>query len=1605
METAAPASGAVQVGSERTFLIADVRGYTRFTREHGDAAAARLASAFAQLARDSVEACGGQVIELRGDEALAVFPWPLPAVRASIDLVAVCEEEAAADPTLPLRVGVGIDVGEAVPVEGGFRGAALNTAARLCSKAEGGQVLVSPRILERTAEISWLRFASRGRAELKGFEEPVELFEPTLGEGSARTVAMRQLDVPAIALPLELEQETPLVGRARELSWLRGLWRQARRGYGRVILLTGPSQSGKTRLAAQIASFAVNDGASVTYVGAGSTSVTLAITAVEEASHARTPTLVVLDDIEALDEAVAGRIAARRDALETASSLVLVLARDVAALPEVASMVEESDGSVDTHRRLVPLTMDEIRMVARLYAGDDADDAPLESIERASGGLPGRVHELMSAWAEKEAARRLAAAAEWIATEHRARRESLDFANNVIALKLARLYGAEASPEHRTALICPYKGLASFEETDSQFFFGRERLVGELAARTVGTGFLAVVGASGSGKSSLIAAGLVPSLAAGLLPGSERWQVTSLRPGEHPLGELERAEAESAPADRRVLVVDQFEELFTICATEEERATFVEALTQRARLEPEDFGVVVSLRGDFVDQCARYQALAELLSANQVLVGPMTDDELRRAIELPARRVGIRIERALIETLVEETSGEPGALPLLSTALVQLWQERTNEWLRMETYQRTGGVRGAVARLAEATYQQLSDTERGAARHIFLRLVAGGEGEGVTRRRTPLREFDVTSDGTTAVVLSRLTEDRLLTQSDGMVEVAHEALLREWPRFQEWLAQDAQGRALRQHLRQAAQHWDERGRDSADLYRGTRLSTTAEWASTRMDELNELERSFLGASRRAADRSIRRLRIGVVTLAVLLLAAIAAGTFALVQRAQARHSATVSLGNSLGAQAVSEPRLDLAMLLGRAAVSVDPSLRTRSDLLTALLRAPTAERSYHLNGNRNGGVWVSPNGRYLAIEDNNGNSVVEDAVSGRRLAALHADIVTFGPDGELLTAPSGTNTGLPNRIQVRDPSSLTVRRTIWFPRSLRSRHPTVAGASFAEKASHLAVELAASRSTDRGPVTTWAGIVQYRYRDGRVDGPPIKLPTDVASFGYLQQGRRLIFTSSRGTTIIDARTGKQIRSYPIGGPAAFSPDGKTVALAGAYGAVRFLDLRTGKVALGIGSQAAGVVPMGFTPDGKTLITSGEDGKTLLWDVKSHAVRATLTGHAGPIHAQAISADGSSLYTGSFDSNVLRWDLTGRRGFVPSFVAGQTDPSVDTWSLALSPDSRTIAVGSTSGTVSLWNVQTLRKIKSFSAVPGAVAALAFSPDGGSLMVAGDNLPPPGAWLRIWKVSGQPRLVRRLRDTARFGALTWATWSRNGERIAATGVLSTQNHNHEGVAQEWNARTGRLLAAPTVIKGGYPTDVAFAPNDTTVAVGAFNGAITILDPARRVVLRRFSRGGLYTFGVAYSPDGSKLASTDWNGSVDIWDAHTGKLIGTPIPDPDQSSVQSVAWSPDGRTIAFTDSLGTLRLLDVASRVEIGSPVQLDDAGQSPYVAFTPDSTHVVVSDDTARTWVFPLTLTSWENAACRLANRNLTRSEWSKNVPGRSYRRLCPGSAAP
>jgi Bacterial transcriptional activator domain len=430
------------------------------------------------------------------------------------------------------------------------------------------------------------------------------------------------------------------------------------------------------------------------------------------------------------------------------------------------------------------------------------------------------------------------------------------------------------SPRAESLGVCPYKGLAFFDRADADYFFGRERLVTDVVARLVESTVVGILGPSGIGKSSLLRGGVVPALSAGVLPGSAAWRQLLVRPGEHPDRELTRALGgdhlgqvleQLPPGGRLVVTVDQFEELFTLCRVQRSGRRFLDELVAAAGDPERRAMVLVSLRADFYGRLASCSSFGERLSRCHVLVGPMDRVELTRAVEQPAARAGLQLERGLADVLVSDVLGEAGGLPLLSTTLLELWRAREGGALRYDSYRRSGGVRGAVARLAEDAYTRLGESERRTARRVMLRLAAG-DGTALVGRRVALGELD----GLTGArpVIATLTSARLLTVSDGEVELSHEALLREWPRYRAWLEEDRVGRHVYVHLMNSAREWEATGRDPGDFYRGPRLTGALEWAAQNSDELSPLERRFLDASRRHSERApppVRSRRDGGAT--------------------------------------------------------------------------------------------------------------------------------------------------------------------------------------------------------------------------------------------------------------------------------------------------------------------------------------------------------------------------------------------------------------------------------------------------------------------------------------------------------------------------------------------------------------------------------------------------------------------------------------------------------------------------------------------------------------------------------------------------------------------
>jgi formylglycine-generating enzyme required for sulfatase activity/energy-coupling factor transporter ATP-binding protein EcfA2 len=476
--------------------------------------------------------------------------------------------------------------------------------------------------------------------------------------------------------------------------------------------------------------------------------------------------------------------------------------------------------------------------------------------------------------------------------------------------------------------LCPYLGLRPFQEEHAPYFFGRGALTQWLVEDLRDGNFLTIIGPSGSGKSSLARAGLVAALRQGALPGSDQWPMRIVTPGPEPVSALasalvpllnppdpvatrhsltERLRAdpqeltrvvgqilsEGASAGsidtRLLLLVDQFEEIFTLCHDESERAAFIAALLDATRPERRGLAAVLTMRADFYSRAASYPNLAARLERRQRVVSPLDEADLRQAVEEPARVVGLHFEKGLVDIILKDAGLEPGALPLVQHTLWELWGRRRGDWLTFDAYGEIGGVQGALAHRAEEVYAAFTQEERKVTRRALLRLTQPGEGTEDTRRRASKEELirDPAQAEVVEDAVHKLANARLLTtardQETGqeVVDVAHEALIQGWPRLQGWVNEDRAGLLIHRRLTEAATEWEKNERDESYLYRGTRLAEAEEWVEAHVDDLNQLEQAFMTVSREAKEReqrAARMRRVGIAAVAVMATAIVAAVT-------------------------------------------------------------------------------------------------------------------------------------------------------------------------------------------------------------------------------------------------------------------------------------------------------------------------------------------------------------------------------------------------------------------------------------------------------------------------------------------------------------------------------------------------------------------------------------------------------------------------------------------------------------------------------------------------------------------------------------------------------
>lgn len=1239
------------------------------------------------------------------------------------------------------------------------------------------------------------------------------------------------------------------------------------------------------------------------------------------------------------------------------------------------------------------LSSSDIVEIVRLYVPVEAVEDGVAAVAGAAG-VPLQVHAAASRYGEQLAAAQVGEAAAGISGPRRRLSASQDrVAGGVLDLQRIRLVRTAHEPVVTPTVTCPYKGLASFDVDDAPYFFGRERLVAQLVARLVDARLLAVVGASGSGKSSVLRAGLVAAVRAGTLPGSEWWHTVLTTP-------TQRRPDLADPGRRTLLVVDQFEEVFTALSPGQ-RTAYAQWLSEAAA--GDDVAVVVAVRSDYYAQAAAYPRVSDLLAANTVLVGEMTAEERVQAVELPAVAAGLELESGLAETIAGDVAGQPGGLPLMSTALLSLWERRDGRRLTLAAYHDVGGVRRAVTQLAETAYGRLTPRQQSVARRTLLRLAEIGDGGEPVRRRVPIAEVAPDGDADARAVLDALAARRLLTVSEAHVTVAHEALLRAWPRLRGWLDDDESGRRLRRHLAPAARDWQAGGRDASELYRGPRLAAALEWQREHPEDLTETEHGFLRASRDESEaealrrrRSIRRLRGLAVGLTSVLLLAVVAGVIAVDQRNDAARASLAADVRALHATALDEHRWDRALLYAAQAQRFEPSADSRAALLQTIQRSPEATAVLRADQPLQA-LAASADGTRVLASGTNGTVYVWDAQTGRLVhavpdvTAFWADSLDISPDGRYIAA-----VGLPAPFfdEVRP----------WtFHVNIIDLAQTPPAVRVLEDA-----PASAARFTADGRTLVTVDDDEGRVRYVDVERGTVERTLDDEVAGPLLDGpdnRRFMVASGPWgdgqVAVWEVGTGSQVWSSDEseGAVAAISPDGSALVIGHADGRVERVDLSDDGARETVPSSLVdGLIDVAWAPDGSTFAGATQERTVLVWDAGTLEPVAVLRGHWGNVTQMAYSADGATMYASGSDRTVLAWDLTGTKGIV-SGVGGR--PAAGAMHTMLAPDGSVAATTYADGRVEVFDSASGETFHvSIPTAPDWAGWMNVDRLGRYVLVHVERGSREGPWhhatIHVVDVERRevlPSTIEYNMRTAHEAAVTW-----DGRAIVA---------GAERRVAMWDLATGQPLSPRLFEAAEAVADVRVHPDGRLAALSGYGGAgaIEIIDLTTGALVATLPRDGvsnerLPLSPMAFSPDGRWLAAAAWSGHVGLWDTRPWRLhsVWEAITG---FRLDSLVFTPDSDFL-ISGGAGAASIWNVEQGAGGGVTVDVDPLRPETSVAVgTSDDGRTLVTFTAGtgvREWIVePARLLEH---ACAVAGRNLTRQEWEDVLPARPYEATCP-----
>ncbi|HYO38719.1 MAG TPA: BTAD domain-containing putative transcriptional regulator [Nocardioidaceae bacterium] len=1142
----------------------------------------------------------------------------------------------------------------------------------------------------------------------------------------------------------------------------------------------------------------------------------------------------------------------------------------------------------------------------------------------------------------------------------------------------------------------PYQGLRAFDEADAENYFGRTTLIDDVLTRLSGDGLrsrlVLLVGASGTGKSSAVRAGLLPRLRGGGAPGSDAWFVATMLPGGAPYEELATSLhriavggtdrlVEQLPGlegiDRSVravvpgggellLVIDQLEELFTL-SPESERRRFLEALSHALTVAESRLRVVATLRADYYDRPLASQPFGSLVQNATVTIPAMSPAEVEAAVVEPAQRAGRTVERALAVELVASLAAEPAALPALQLVLFELAEGAPDGHLSLSAYSALGGIEGAIAARAEELYQSLEQADREQVRVLFERLVVVAADGEPTRRRAQRDEL-----ATPGEVVDRWAAARLLTLDVDphtrvpTVEVAHEALVREWPRLRRWLEDDRSRLVVLRRVRESAATWEELGREPSALLRGTALEAALELFGR--TSIAPVEVEYIEASRAARDaeqteqaaviarqaRSNKRLKVQVGATAVALVVALVGGLLALDQRGRAVRERHVAVARELAASADSTIRDDPELSILLALAAVDATRRHDEPVLPeaveALHRGVASARILRSFAGVGGTMDWSHDGRLFVTEgrEESGAVDIRSATTGETVRKFRGDSVDINDAVFSADSKQVVTAGDEGAVRVWDIATARLRRDVTIGSGGATWGPSI--------------------SPD-GRMVAGAWPEQNEVRVFRVaGGRPWVIPVEyVLDTAFSPDGRHLAVASSGPGKVHVFHLGTRRRVLSFGETEgirdlAWSPDGRRIAVATSNSDAGVYDARTGRLQLVTPAHTGPANGVAWSPDSKLLATAADDGTARVYAVEERTARERirLAAHdmRNGVRSVAFSPDGGQLMTSDWAiTSVKVWDVREQGAAEVANVPGEA------WTergAALTPDGRFVWVPEGAGRLARYDLATGRLAQRLPAPPVGEAAtqhVALSPDGRLLAASSWVLPFP-----VWDTrTGDVAFV-----VGEGGAgVVWALeWAPSGNYLGVAVTPEGSSSSQVRLLDRGGTQAGRISGEPEV----EISSLAFGEDD---AVLATTGRTARDDPARQAirlwdwrkdtVIRRLEGNAL---AVAFDPTGHLLASSRLiQGVVDVWDARTGDRVST--LEGHTATVSDLAFDASGDRVATSGVDGSVRVWDPRSgrlqvTLELGVPV--GGAG----VAFSPDGRWLVTTwlDGMTRVWTLDL-----------------------------------------